>query len=102
MNCVRCKKNCLESELVDGLCYECRNRYKSSSGVFEGNNLVAQAFKAWCFAALIVGIILSIILFVNDYGLLLTIVCISSSLVVFLFLRAIAEIIQLLEDIKNK
>lgn len=102
MNCVRCKKNCLESELVDGLCYECRNKYKSSSGALEVNNLVAQSFKIWCFAALIVGIILSIILFANDYGILLTVVCISTSLIVFAFLRAIAEIIQLLEDIKNK
>lgn len=102
MNCVKCKKNCLESELVDGLCYECRNKYKNSSGALEGNNLVAQAFKIWCFAALIVGIILSIILFANDYGILLTVICISASLVVFAFLRAIAEIIQLLEDIKNK
>ena len=28
MKCEKCKKECSESELIEGYCYECRNKYK--------------------------------------------------------------------------
>ena len=31
MKCEKCKKVCMESELINGYCYECRNKYKEES-----------------------------------------------------------------------
>ena len=101
MKCIKCKKDCLESELENGLCYECRNKYRIIDNV-DTVNFVAQGFKIFSIIEVFIGIILSIILLVNDYDIIYTIICIAASIIVFAFSRAIAEIIQLLEDIKNK
>ena len=102
MKCIKCKKDCLESELENGLCYECRNKDRYSGNNMYTVNYVAQGFKIFSLIEILVGIVLSIILLVNDYGTIPTIICIATSLIVFAFIRAISEIIQLLEDIKNK
>ncbi len=101
MECKKCKKECMENELFNGFCNECRKKYN----IKELNNIenpIAKYFKIWCFIAIIVGILLGIICIFANYGIFISLLCISASLALSSFLRAIAEIIQLLENIKNK
>ena len=96
MECKKCKKECLETELKDGFCGDCYNKYN-------GNITKLKTSKnAGAIASIIVGSLLGIIDFVANGSFLLLICIILGFLVTAGLLRACSEIIQLLEDIKNK
>lgn len=103
MKCKRCKKECLESELTNGFCSECYKKYGNDVTELKNiKNPIARYFETWTTCCIIVGIILVIIAVIEEYGFLTILGIASSVAVIAMLLRAIAEIIQLLEDIKNK
>lgn len=119
MNCVRCKKECLSNELVNGYCYECRKYL----GIDEENkenlkyetieNEVGHKISAVS-SIMQIGMILSIIsglayalLFKDDLfnvfvGIVSGLIGIISFYFLSLLLEALAEILNLLENIKYK
>lgn len=103
MECKKCKKECIESELKQGYCLDCFERYNGNIEKLKNTeNSTAKFFKVVSIAIIILGIILGIIAFTANFGIFIALTC-SFSLIIFsVFLIAIAEIIQLLEDIKNK
>ena len=103
MQCKKCKKECMANELTNGFCSECINTYNDNMQELNNiENSIAKYFKIWCIVTIIIGILLGIFSFFADNGIFISLLCIASSLVLAAFLRAIAEIIQLLEDIKNR
>lgn len=103
MECKRCKKVCMESELTNGFCSECFQKYKGDIYKLKNiKNPIANYFKKWAICAIVVGVIIAVLAIISSYGILTVLTTISISLIISAILRAIAEIIQLLEDIKNK
>lgn len=103
MRCKRCKKECMESELTDGYCFECYSKYKNNITELKNiKNSVAEYFKKWSICCIVFGIILIIIAIIENYGFLIILSIVATVAVVTTLLRAVSEIIQLLEDIKNK
>ncbi len=101
MQCKKCGKECMESELKNGFCEECLKKYgKNPQELKLVNNNIANTLKILVYIIIIIGIILAIVSCTINliYGILIFV----SALLSALFLRALAEIIQLLEDIKNK
>ncbi len=101
MECKKCHKACLESELDNGLCNDCIKKYgkycyvKTSNSFASFCNILTTIFMVLNIISLFVFIlyfeeaIAGIIVFI--YGLFL-----------IFFIKALSEIISLLEDIKNK
>ena len=108
MQCKQCKRECLESELRNGVCNECFKKnlssVKGSDDTPRRNieNAIAQEFKIWALIILIVGIISAVISFAVSENIVIALITLGSFYIIWMALRAIAEIIQLLEDIKNK
>lgn len=103
MECKKCKKECMESEIINGFCSECFKKYKGDiTKLKKISNPIADNFKKWAICEIIAGIIIAVLCFIGSYGILVVLSIISVSLVIAAILRAISEIIQLLEDIKNK
>lgn len=103
MKCKRCKKECMESELNNGYCFECYNKYKNDITELKNiKNSVAEDFKKWSICCIILGIVLVIIAIIEKYGFFAILSIVATVSVITALLRAVAEIIQLLEDIKNK
>lgn len=101
MQCKKCGKECMESELTNGFCEDCLKKYGENSQELKFvNNNIANTFKILVYIIIVIGVILAIVGCTLNliYGILIFV----STLLSALFLRAIAEIIQLLEDIKNK
>lgn len=115
MNCKKCGKDYPTNELMNGICYECfiknqnnndtLNDFKMSK-IEEKNNFiensVSKEFKIWAIFIIIVGIVIALLIGVYFENFILGICAFGSFYVVWMLLRAVAEIIQLLEDIKNK
>ena len=114
MQCKKCKKDFKEEELMNGLCFDCFEKLQQEEQQPEPKlyftddddvkvqekNLVASIIKV---LAIVYGIISVIFLFIpnnlgNYYSFIITIAGIVSAI----FTYGLAEIIQLLEDIKNK
>jgi hypothetical protein len=94
---------CLESELVDGYCSECRENCKNNIGELQYvENKVANRLKIWELLFFFVGILSFVILMVLNIGVIYAIVSLCSSIFFSTLLGGFAEVIQLLEDIKNK
>lgn len=103
MQCKRCKKECMESELTDGFCLECYKKCKNNITELKNiKNSIAEYFKKWSICCIIFGIVLVIIAIIENYGFFAILSIVAAVAVITALLRAIAEIIQLLEDIKNK
>lgn len=103
MECKKCKKECIKSEITNGFCIECFQKYNGNiSSLKKIDNNIANYFKKWSICAIVAGVILALLSIVASYGILTILSIILITLVISAFLRAIAEIIQLLEDIKNK
>ena len=103
MECKKCKKECMESEIINGFCSECFQKYKGDISKLNSiSNPIANYFKKWAICSIVAGIIIAVLSIIASYGILTILTIVSISLVISAFLRAIAEIIQLLEDIKNK
>lgn len=110
MKCKRCKKECMESELNNGYCYECYQKYKDDITELKNvNNEVADTIKKISKIIKILGYLGSVILlFVYIYvfsflsGIIFTILEVFTIIVATTLLDGFAEIIQLLENIKNK
>lgn len=103
MTCKKCKKECLESELKNGYCSECFKEYSGDINKLKiNNNSVSIFFRISSIVVIILGIFLGIIAFATSYGIFISLSCVFAMFIFSVFLIAIAEIIQLLEDIKNK
>lgn len=120
MNCVRCKKECLSDELINGYCYECRkylgvDEKNVSSLKYEnvkndvGNKIsvVSSIIKYLGIALSIIGTIAYIYEFRDDTfciisGIITGLIGIAIFYIVGLLLEALSEILNLLENIKNK
>lgn len=110
MQCKKCKKECMESELTNGYCYNC---YQDCKGNIEElktiTNETASKIKKTSNVIKILGYIGSLILlFLYIYiynfttGLIAGILTAFSIFITTILLDGFAEIIQLLENIKNK
>ncbi len=110
---ILCKQEYPNNELMNGICYDCfENKqneaitYKMSKIEENTNkfieNSIAKEFKIWAICIAIIGIFFAIIIGITSESFIGGIIAFSSFYVIWLLLRAIAEIIQLLEDIKNK
>lgn len=103
MLCKKCKKECIESEIIDGFCLECYNKNHGDMSKLKSiKNEMAEYFKKWAVCTIIAGIIMGVLSMIASYGILTILTILLVSAVIGAILRAIAEIIQLLEDIKNK
>lgn len=110
MQCKKCKKECMESELTNGYCYECYQKYKND--VIELKNIenpIATAIKKASTIIKIFGYIgTAILLFALIYiygffiGFISALIEAFIIFVITILLDGFAEIIQLLENIKNK
>lgn len=101
MRCKRCKMECLESELVDGYCSECRENYKNDVvELHHTKNSVSEGLKVWYIIILIVGVLGTTFCFTFNIAYAIAILCLTLFLATII--NGFAEIIQLLEDIKNK
>lgn len=106
MQCLNCKKECMESELTNGLCNECAKKYGNT---IITKNKVAQKYKSIIHVIWILGYGLSILLFIigainNELltGIIVGLILAVSTWYGSLSLEYKAGVLQLLEDIKNK
>lgn len=100
-------KNCGAKLYRGGLEEKGQNRVKGQNNEYSGNyyrkgNKVALIIKIISVIASIIGIIASLTLFGSSYTEDLAIIYLIVSIVGGIFSYALGEIIQLLEDIKNK
>lgn len=120
MKCVRCKKECLSDELINGYCYECRKylgvdeKNVSSLKYQDVKNDVGQKISITCLFIKYGGIALSTIgalVYIYEFrdnfldvilGIIAGLFGISTSYFIGLLLEALAEIINLLQNIRNK
>lgn len=116
MQCQKCKKEYPDEELMNGICFDCfENNQKEQSKLknykmspieekhpYYQQNPIANYFKTWAVLVIIVGIFCSGYIFIHFENIILGIISFSSFAVTGSLLIAVAEIIQLLEDIKNK
>lgn len=110
MQCKKCKKECMESELTNGYCYECYQKYKND--VIELKNVenhVATTIKRASTIIKIIGYIGTVILlfaFIYTYGFFIgftfALIEVFIIFITSILLDGFSEIIQLLENIKNK
>ena len=101
MQCRKCGRECMESELTNGFCADCIKKYGATSQeIHHSENQLASIIKGFVIAIITSGCISGVIgLILNVfYGIFILV----STFIFSLAFRAIAEIIQLLEDIKNK
>ncbi len=101
MQCKKCGKECIESELTNGYCSDCVKKYGlNSQEIHHKRNQVSYVISGFFIAVIVIGCIASI------FGLMANIVSgiliFVGTFVLAISLRAVSEIIQLLEDIKNK
>ena len=108
MRCKRCKMECLNEELTNGYCSTCAESFeetennKSYSTEYESSNKIATFIEIISAIFFIIGGFAIIISIPAKFGIMLGIICFLSCSFVAILLRGFAEIIQLLEDIKNK
>lgn len=110
MQCKKCKKECMESELTNGYCYDCYQKYKNDITELKNiENPVATKVKTASSVIKIIGYIGTVIILlalVFAYGFLTGIIGgILEAFAIFIIttlLDGFAEIIQLLQNIKDK
>lgn len=103
MECKKCKKECMESELIDGFCSNCIEKYKNNKEELNKiENRIGKKLRIVSIVIVVLFVFYGLILIIVDKDTILAISLIISSLFLGFFTRALAEIIQLLEDIKNK
>lgn len=121
MKCVRCKKECLNDELINGYCYDCRKylgvdeknisslKYNSdvTNEVGSKISVASSIIKYSGMVSSVIGAIVYICEFKDSaFGVVLAIVLgfigIIVSYFIGLLLDGLAEILNLLENIKNK
>lgn len=120
MNCVRCKKECLSNELVNGYCYECRKylgideenkenlKYENlENEVGHKISIVSSIIKYLGILVSIISAIACICIEEDKFvGIVLATLLCSIGIITYYFLslllQALAEILNLLENIKYK
>lgn len=110
MQCQKCKKECMESELTNGYCYNCYQKYKDNITELKNiKNPIATKIKTASSAIKIsgyIGALLLLFALVYYYGFFIGIVwSISEAFIIFItttLLDGFSEIIQLLQNIKDK
>lgn len=103
MQCKKCKKNCMESELVNGYCLDCLQKYKNNKEELKNTeNKFGKTLRIASIVIVLLFVFYGLILIIADKNTILAISLIISSVFLGFFIRALSEIIQLLEDIKNK
>lgn len=101
MQCKKCGKECMESELTNGFCEDCIKKYgQNSQEIKHKENHIANLIRIFVIVIIILGCILGIIELVVN--ILTGIIVFIATFISALLFSSIAEIIQLLEDIKNK
>lgn len=101
MQCKKCGKECMESELTNGYCSDCIKKYGiNSQEIHHKENHIASVIKAFVIVIIVLGCIFGVVGLVINIA--IGIVIFVATLISALLFSAIAEIIQLLEDIKNK
>lgn len=103
MQCKKCGKECMESELTNGYCSDCIEKYRENSEEIHniGNHL-ANTYRILMGIVILIGIIFTILVISISGSILSGILVIIATALMTLFFRTISEILQLLEDIKNK
>lgn len=101
MQCKKCGKECMEGELTNGYCSDCIEKYGiNSQEIHHKKNEVASVINGFFIAVIVIGCIAS------AFGLLTNVISglliVVGTFILAISLRAVSEIIQLLEDIKNK
>lgn len=110
MQCKKCKKECMESELTNCYCQTCWEKYKDNPTELKNiKNPTATTIRNLSTFVRIIGcIVTAILLFVIAYSydiiiaLIVAIVEVFTLFVVAILLDGFAEIIQLLENLNNK
>lgn len=101
MQCKKCGKECMEGELTNEYCSDCIEKYGiNSQEIHHKKNEVASVINGFFIAVIVIGCIAS------AFGLLTNVISglliVVGTFILAISLRAVSEIIQLLEDIKNK
>lgn len=110
--CKKCKKCFNENELNNGLCFDCFEKLQqekqqpeqrlhftdNDSIKIQEKNLVASIIKIFAFIEAILSVLFMFLPLENHYSFIITI----AGIIIAIFTYAFGEIIQLLEDIKNK
>jgi uncharacterized protein YacL len=116
MKCLRCKKECLESELIDGFCYDCVHSTNSTinpqthtlddSVENEYSRKINIFVNIYRSCGIIICLLFSFIYAIEATAvieaILIAFIVIAIILITSFFIEALGVIIQLLEDIKNK
>lgn len=105
--CPNCGKLLSEDEKILYKCISCGTKFKPYSNIISSDNTVAKIIKICGIAIIILGTILSLIVAGGngrkyEFSLLLFITPEAISVISGLVFIGFSEIIQLLEDIKNK
>lgn len=105
--CPNCGKLLSEEEKIIYKCISCGTKFKSSSNIILSDNIVAKAIKICGISIIILGTILSFIVAGGDgkkyeFSLLRFLTPEAISVISGLAFIGFSEIIQLLEDIKNR
>lgn len=103
MQCKKCGKECMESELRNGFCKDCIEKYgENSNEIHSIGNHLANTYRILIGVVILIGIILTILVLAMTGSIFAGILVIITTALMTLFFRTISEILQLLEDIKNK
>ncbi len=101
MQCKKCSKECMESELTNGFCSDCIQKYGlTSEEIHYKKNHLAGIIKSLVIVIIVLGCILGFVGIVLNIA--IGIAIFVATFISALLFSSIAEIIQLLEDIKNK
>lgn len=110
MQCKKCRKECMESELINGCCNDCWEKYKNNPSELKNvKNYTAAVIKRASTIIRIIGYLATVILFfaiTSAYNFLIALAfAITEAFAIFIItilLDGFAEIIQLLENLNNK
>lgn len=101
MRCKRCKMECADNELIDGYCEVCRDIIKSEA-VRSKYIVNALSKRLTIIEILFVLIGVGLTTFCFTFNIIYGIISLCISVFIVAILSSLSEIIQLLEDIKNK
>ncbi len=103
MKCKKCGRDCLEEEIIEGYCLECVKKHKNNFEELKvKENKIAEIYRLLAVIILGSGIFISLVILTSNISDEYAIKAFIITVGWFLLLIGFAEIIQLLEDIKNK
>ena len=117
MKCKKCGNEYPSNELMNGICYDCfeknqdNTRNENFQVIKEDNNYktkerkinhLSSLYNTLSYIFLFLSVFGAIVLAIFFQNAIIVISCLISCLMFWLFLQTASEILQLLEDIKNK